>query len=128
MDDPLLTYLVEALNLVHPRFAGPDRAAFVREFYHQLRRLWDKALPVQLGLGHVLIRSDPDGAADLVFWRLGEGGAPDRRLGAVTVTADHPEAVTVGVETYAGPAVIRYDTRTRTASAVDAPPPRRGDG
>lgn len=117
-------YLVEALNLLHPRFAGPDRAAFVRELYHQLRRLWDKALPVQLGLGHVLIRSDPDGDADLVFWRLGEGGDPDRRVGAVRVATVDPDAVTVVVTT-AAETVIRYDTRTRTAGPV--PPPLRGD-
>lgn len=116
MDDPFLLYLVEAANLVHPRFAGPDRGAFAREFYHQLRRLWDKALPVQLGLGHVLIRSDP--AADLAFWQLGENGTPDRRLGAVTVAADDPAAVVLSVETDAGPATIRYDTARRTATVV----------
>ena len=78
MDDPFLLYLVEALNLVHPRFAGAggwayegdDMATpgpqqklrerpFLLEFYHQLRRLWDKALPVQLGLGHLVIQPDP---------------------------------------------------------------------
>jgi hypothetical protein len=142
VDDPFLLYLVEALNLVHPRFAGvdgsgpPDRAAFAREFYHHLRRLWDKALPVQLGLGHVLIRSDPDGRADLVFWRLGEGGEPDRQLGTATVMAlgDRPpvdpllsdRAVFVLVGKGAAPhqpaadgvAVLRYDIDRRAAAVV----------
>jgi hypothetical protein len=97
MGNPFLDLVVEALNLTHPRFAGSDRASFVREFYHQFRKLWDKALPVRLGLGHVLVRPDPDLSPhpDLVFWRLGEGGEPDRRLGAVSVAfgADAGEAV-----------------------------------
>ncbi|MBX9626170.1 MAG: hypothetical protein K2X82_20395 [Gemmataceae bacterium] len=133
-DNPLLLYLVEGLNLVHPRFAGvdgagpPDRAAFAREFYHQLRRLWDKALPVQLGLGHVLIRSDPDGRADLVFWKLGERGDPDRRLGAVVVadTAPATDPGTVVVLVGPGPVtdpppgaiMIHYDTARRAASVL----------
>lgn len=135
MNDPLVLYLVEALNLLHPRFAGvdgagpPDRGAFVREFYHQLRRLWDKALPVQLGLGHVLIRSDPAGRAGLVFWRLGEGGESDRRLGAVVVTRpgdpDPPDEDADTVRVLVGPAdatpspaagpAIHYDTDRRAA-------------
>lgn len=137
-DDPFLLYLVEALNLVHPRFAGvdgsvpPDRAAFVREFYHQLRRLWDKALPVQLGLGHVLIRSDSDGRADLVFWQLGERGGPDRRLRAVSVVrAGDPEPpcepdvvrVVVGptgavTPSPTGAPVVHYDIDRRAAAVV----------
>ncbi|MBX9580188.1 MAG: hypothetical protein K2X87_07745 [Gemmataceae bacterium] len=135
-DDPFLLYLVEALNLVHPRFAGvdgsgpPDRAAFVREFYHQLRRLWDKALPVQLGLGHVLIRSDPDGRADLVFWRLGERGEPDHRLGAVAVLTpdDLPPSGRETVIVFVGPEppdvppgipVVHYDAGRRAAVVLN---------
>lgn len=134
-DDPLLLYLVEALNLVHPRFAGvdgsgpPDRAAFARELYHQLRRLWDKALPVQLGLGHLLFRSDPAGRADLVVWQLGEKGEPDRRLGAVAVLTpdDLPPAdrgtilVCVGPEPPdlpPGRPAIHYNTDRRAASVL----------
>ena len=107
-DHPFVTLLIEALNLIHPRFASGhgltysiDEASspaaarkereqpFLRELYHQFRRLWDKALPVRLGLGHVLIQADPDAATgrqpDLLFWQLGEQGQPDRRLGAVSV-------------------------------------------
>lgn len=91
-DDPFLTLLVEALNLIHPRFAA---AYPLHEFYHQFRRLWDKALPVQLGLGHVILQADPDIPAgnrpDLFFWQLGEHGQPDRRLGAVSlITLSNP--------------------------------------
>jgi hypothetical protein len=100
--------LVEALNLVHPRFAAgnglaylPDEAdtpiaarkqkerAFLMELYHQFRRLWDRALPVRLGLGHVIIQADPAASLgrspDLLFWQLGENGRPDQRLAVVSV-------------------------------------------
>ncbi|MDB5308066.1 MAG: hypothetical protein JWO38_2268 [Gemmataceae bacterium] len=107
-DDPFLALVVEALNLLHPRFASAhglaytadeaDTPAAVRkerersvllEFYHQFRRLWDKALPVKLGLGHVVVQGDPDAPPgrqpDLLFWQLDEDGRPDRRLAAVSV-------------------------------------------
>ncbi len=105
-DDPFLQLLVEALNLTHPRFAlahgreytvgeaeEPPAArktrerSFLMEFYHEFRRLWDKAVPVQRGLGHIVIQADPDAGTrtpDLLFWQLGERGQPDRRLGAVS--------------------------------------------
>jgi hypothetical protein len=44
-------------------------------------------VPVQLGLGHVMIQPDPaivhGPRPDFLFWQLGERGQPDRRLGAV---------------------------------------------
>jgi hypothetical protein len=81
VDDPFVTLIVEALNLMHPRFAagGPD--SFRYELYHQLRHLWDRAVPVQLGLGHVLIQADED----LHFQQLGERGVADAKLGVVAV-------------------------------------------
>ena len=88
-DEPFLTLIIEALNLAHPRFAAAD---FGREFYHQFRRLWDKALPVKLGLGHVVLQDDPalppGPRPDFLFWQLGENGQPDRRLGAVSFGLD----------------------------------------
>ncbi len=116
-DDPFPTLLVEALNLVHPRFAAGNGLAyspsevdgpaairkdrewpFLMEFYHQFRRLWDKALPVQLGLGHIVTQADPDSPPgrqpDLIFWQLGERGLPDRRLGVVSlVYLSNPETL-----------------------------------
>jgi len=95
-NDPFLTLLVEALNLMHPRFAATQP---LLEFYHQFRRLWDKALPVQLGLGHLMVQNDtaapPGPQPDLLIWQLGEHGNADRRLGAVTVIANEADA---GVE------------------------------
>jgi hypothetical protein len=115
-DDPFLTLVVEALNLMHPRFAAangreytPEEAAgplaarkvrerpFLLEFYHEVRHLWDQAVPVQLGLGHVVVQSEPDLSAripDLLFWQLGERGEPDRRLAAVSLALlTNPDAV-----------------------------------
>jgi hypothetical protein len=102
-DDPFIDLIVESLNLMHPRFAGANGLGYavaeptaggkwrelpvLLEFYHQFRHLWDKALPVQLGLGHLMVQDDPCNTPgpDLLFWQLGEQGQPDRRLGAVSL-------------------------------------------
>ena len=106
MTDPFLALVIEALNLTHPRFAAagglvysPEEAEeppaarkvrerpFVMEFYSEFRRMWDKAEPVRRGLGHVMIQADPDAGPrtpDLLFWTLGERGAADSRLAAVS--------------------------------------------
>ena len=104
MPHPFVELAVEALNQLHPRFAGKGTLAysaadadgpaaarkererpFVREFYHQFRRLWDKALAVRLGLGHLMIQADtlPGRQPDLLVWQLGENGAADRRFAAL---------------------------------------------
>jgi hypothetical protein len=139
--DPFVTLVVEALNLMHPRFAaaGPGVRGYRDEFYHQFRRLWDKALPVRLGLGHVMIRAEGDAdAPDFLLWQLGEGGEADRRLGAVAVlsAADadvarlagwatehgypHAVAVLIGrpdpVPAAPGVVVVIFDTDQRTAT------------
>ena len=116
-DHPFLLLVLEALNLTHPRFAlangreySPEEAAeppaarkvrersFLMEFYHEFRRLWDRAVPVQRGLGHIVIQADPEAGSrtpDLLFWQLGEGGAPDRRLAALSIAfRSNPDAVT----------------------------------
>jgi len=104
---PFISLVVEALNLTHPRFAlahgreyTPDEAhepaaarkvrerPFLMEFYHEFRRLWDRAIPVQRGLGHLIVQADSEAGSrtpDLLFWQLGENGQPDRRLAAVSV-------------------------------------------
>src|SRR5262245_37061908 len=125
-DDPFLTLIVEALNLMHPRFAaahgreypdyevlGPDTGpsrrkdrerSFLMEFYHQFRHLWDQALPVRLGLGHVVVQGEPEPETledmiegrppDLLFWQLAEHGQPARRLACVSVVfASNPNAL-----------------------------------
>ncbi|HSQ54402.1 MAG TPA: hypothetical protein VLM40_01555 [Gemmata sp.] len=107
MTHPFLALLREALNLMHPRFAAaygvaytaeeaeePPAArkakerSFLMEFYAEFRRLWDRAEPVRRGLGHVIVRGEPESPnrqPDLLFWQLGERGEPDRRLAAVSL-------------------------------------------
>ena len=67
------------------------------EFYHEFRRMWDRAEPVRRGLGHVMIQADPDAGSrtpDLLFWTLGEHGAADARLAAVSFAfATNPGAI-----------------------------------
>ena len=54
--------------------------------------------PIRRGLGHIVIQSDPSAGArtpDLLFWKLGEHGAPDSRLAAVSFAfLSNPGAVT----------------------------------
>ena len=135
MNDPFLTLLIEALNLMHPRFAA---AHPLHEFYHQFRRLWDKALPVQLGLGHIVVQDDPDAPPgprpDLLVWQL----EPERRLAAVSmvvVAADvailaryktgleypYAVAITIGsrdVPNVEGVTRIAFDTERRIANVI----------
>jgi hypothetical protein len=116
-DDPFLTLIVESLNLMHPRFAAANgreytpaeageppaarkvrERSFLMEFYHEFRRLWDQAFPVQLGLGHVIVQGEQEiggRTPDLLFWQLGENGQPDRRLAALSLTfLSNPDAIT----------------------------------
>jgi hypothetical protein len=115
--DPFLTLIVESLNLMHPRFAAANgreyppaeigepaatrkarERSFLMEFYHEFRRLWDQAFPVELGLGHIIVQGEPEITSrtpDLLFWQLGEHGQPDRRLGALSVAfLSNPVALT----------------------------------
>ena len=130
MDDPFLSFLVEALNLMHPRFAAANP---VHEFYHQFRRLWDKALPVQLGLGHLVIQPEPNpppGARpDYLIWQL----EPERRFAALSFgdidallryrELGYPHAVCIGYgeEPPAADGVARifYDTARRVATILE---------
>jgi hypothetical protein len=72
------------------------------EFYHEFRRLWDRAEPVRRGLGHVIVQGDPDAPSrqpDLLFWTLGENGQPDRRLAALAlVLRSNPVAAAADVK------------------------------
>lgn len=152
MPRPFVDLVTEALNLLHPRFAGRDglvyppaeadspaaarkdrERPFVREFYHQFRRLWDKALPVRLGLGHLLIQADPapppGRQPDLLVWQLGENGAPDQRYAALAfVCGSNPTALDADLAT-----LVRFHTAgyavavlVRIGPAGDPPPAAEG--
>lgn len=127
MHDAFLDFVIEALNLMHPRFAAANP---VHEFYHQFRRLWDKALPVQLGLGHIVIQPEPNPPPgpqpDLLVWQL----EPERRLAAVNFGKiepliafdNYPVRVCIGFgiepPVAEGIARIVYDTNRRTSHAL----------
>lgn len=102
--DPFVDLVVESLNLMHPRFAaafGREYASgesslgkwrerpFLCELHHQFRHLWERGLPGQLGLGHIVLQGedhDVGPVPDFLYWRLGEHGQPNRRLAAVSLT------------------------------------------
>jgi hypothetical protein len=123
---PFVDLVVESLNLMHPRFARANGAdSFRLEFYHAFRRLWDKALPVKLGLGHVMLHEVAAGG--LGFVRLGESGQPDAPLGAVlfgeaSPLAGYPHVVRVGVGTAPAPAegetAVAFDTERWAARVL----------
>lgn len=116
MTDPFVALVIDALNLMHPRFASAHGRAytveeaaeppaarkvrergFVLEFYAEFRRLWDRAEPVRRGLGHIVVQGEPSAgsrAPDLLFWKLGEHGASDSRCAAVSFALlSNPSAV-----------------------------------
>jgi hypothetical protein len=148
MIHPFLSLLTEALNLMHPRFATAHGVAytpaeadeppaarkvkersFLMEFYAEFRRLWDRAEPVRRGLGHVLVQGDPDAPnrqPDLLFWKLGEQGAPDQRLAAVSlVFATNPVALAADVKLLARFRDLGYAVAVCVAigRAADGEPP-----
>lgn len=72
----------DALTLMNPAFVDASKPASVLcEFYHQFRKLWDRGIPVGMGLGHLLIK--PIDANSLGIHRLGEHGKGDEALAAV---------------------------------------------
>jgi len=88
MNDPLLELISNALGFMHPAFydaAKPESAA--SEFYHQFRKLWDRGIPVGMGLGHLLIKP-ADGGFGIT--RLGEGGQPSEALAGIRFGAASP--------------------------------------
>jgi hypothetical protein len=77
-DDPLMQLICDALGLMNRAFVDLQEPASVeREFYHQFRKLWDRGIPVGMGLGHLVVRGGPLGL-DVV--RLGENGKADESL------------------------------------------------
>jgi len=82
MNDALLELLTNALGLMNPNFVDASKpASAMCEFYHQFRKLWDRGIPVGMGLGHLLVKSLD--ATTLGIIRLGEGGRKDENLTAI---------------------------------------------
>lgn len=125
-DNPLLQLICDALGLMNPAFADPAKPrSVVLEFYHQFRKLWDRGIPVGMGLGHLVVRQEP--GFEMSVHRLGEGGRPDEPLAAIAFAFGPPPppapgfrytlAVTFGPATPPpGVTVIQFDPARRTAT------------
>ena len=75
---PLRELIDTALDLMNHSFAPPGDAAAARmEFYHQFRKLWDRGIPVGMGLGHLLLKTEGE---LLVIERIAEKEQPGQRL------------------------------------------------
>jgi hypothetical protein len=82
MTDPLRELLTDALGFIHPAFVDASKPTSVMcEFYHQFRKLWDRGIPVGMGLGHLLVKVLDD--ATLGIHRLGENGKSDEALAVI---------------------------------------------
>jgi hypothetical protein len=112
---PLVQLVVDALGFMNRSFVDPaDVRSMKFEFYAQVRRLWDRGVPVGMGLGHVLFR--PTGYGFEVV-RIGEDGKPAGVAGVIgfgTVPDEPPgERILVAVgepaEPPPGAAVVRFD-------------------
>ena len=81
MTDPLRELVTDALGLMNRSFIDSGKPISIQcEFYHQFRKLWDRGIPVGMGLGHLLLKSI-DGGLGIV--RLGERGVENENLAAV---------------------------------------------
>lgn len=87
MTDPLFELIGTALELMHRPFLVPgDPRSAELEFYHQFRKLWDRGIPVGLGLGHVLLKPTPEGI--LRIDRMAEKGQPAECLAVIAFGAE----------------------------------------
>lgn len=85
MTDALRELIGTALEVMNGAFLkGADPEAARLEFYHQFRKLWDRGIPVGLGLGHVLLK--PDGPF-LVIERIAEKGIAGEDLAIISFGA-----------------------------------------
>lgn len=81
MTNPLLELISTACELMNHSFAPPDLPASARlEFYHQFRKLWDRGIPVGMGLGHLLMKADGE---LLVIERIAEKGVAGEVLARI---------------------------------------------
>ena len=81
-DDPFLQLVCDALGLMNRAFTDPaDRHSYAAEFYHQFRKMWDRGIPVGMGLGHLILTAKADG--ELFAYRHGENGRPHQPVAVI---------------------------------------------
>jgi|GEM_PF-5010609 len=84
-NEPLLELIADSLTLMNRSFTRvDDLRSYACEFYHQFRKMWDRGIPVGMGLGHITMK--PMAASDrpaFLIERLAEKGQPARMLATV---------------------------------------------
>ncbi len=130
-NEPLLELIADSLTLMNRSFTRvDDLRSYAYEFYHQFRKMWDRGIPVGMGLGHITMK--PLEASDrpaFLIERLGEKGQPARMLATVeflteklspmlpTIACEYEIAIVVGTtDTTPSPATtILFDIDHWTA-------------
>ena len=131
-NEPLLELIADSLTLMNRSFTRvDDLRSYACEFYHQFRKMWDRGIPVGMGLGHITMK--PMAASDrpaFLIERLAEKGQPARLLATVefltskqdpmlpTIACEYEISIVVGTtDTTLSPtsATIFFDTELWTA-------------
>ena len=129
-NEPLLELIADSLTLMNRSFTRvDDLRSYACEFYHQFRKMWDRGIPVGMGLGHITMK--PLEASDrpaFLIERLAEKGQPARMLATVeflsakqtpmlpTIACEYEIAIIVGTtDTTPSPTTIFFDTDQWTA-------------
>lgn len=134
--EPLLELIADSLTLMNRSFTRvDDLRSYACEFYHQFRKMWDRGIPVGMGLGHITMK--PIAASDLpafLIERLAEKGQPARMLATVefltakqtpmlpTIACEYEIAIIVGAtDTIPSPSsmTIVFDIELWTAKMKD---------
>ncbi|MGL4420802.1 MAG: hypothetical protein ACRCZF_09080 [Gemmataceae bacterium] len=107
-DDPLLELICTALELMNQNFLRvPTNMNYFSEFYHQLRKLWDKGVPVGLGLGHLLLQAESGGVLQIV--QLGEPGQTDAILARVQFQSVAASNVVLHIDHFHTGTMVHYE-------------------
>lgn len=107
-NEPLLELIADSLTLMNRSFTRvDDLRSYACEFYHQFRKMWDRGIPVGMGLGHITMKPLEAEHAFLIE-RLAEKGQPARMLATVefltakqkpmlpTIACEYEIAIVVG--------------------------------
>ncbi len=127
-NEPLLELIADSLTLMNRSFTRvDDLRSYACEFYHQFRKMWDRGIPVGMGLGHITMKPMAASHAFLIE-RLAEKGQPARMLATVefltakqtpmlpTIACEYEIAIVVGTtDATPSPTTIFFDVELWTA-------------